>query len=174
MRILALDYGSARCGCALSDPTGMLATPLESVSDPASERGLGEIARLVGERGVEEVVVGLPVSLSGDEGAQASEARKFAARLEEQLDVPVDHLRRAVHDHARPEDSGPAARGLARRGSPARELPERAPVRARGLRRLAVAAAGLAVLAFLWALFQPFAGDGGDRVRVTIPEGRRA
>lgn len=89
MRILALDYGSARCGCALSDPTGMLATPLESVSDPASERGLGEIARLVGERGVEEVVVGLPVSLSGDEGAQASEARKFAARLEEQLDVPV-------------------------------------------------------------------------------------
>ena len=67
----------------------MLATPLESVSDPASERGLGEIARLVGERGVEEVVVGLPVSLSGDEGAQASEARAFAARLEARLDVPV-------------------------------------------------------------------------------------
>ncbi len=89
MRILALDYGSARCGCALSDPTGMLATPLESVSDPASERGLGEIARIVGERGVEEVVVGLPVSLSGAEGAQAIEAREFAARLEEQLDVPV-------------------------------------------------------------------------------------
>ena len=89
MRILALDYGSARCGCALSDPTGMLATPLESVSDPGSDRGLGEIARLVGERGVEEVVVGLPVSLSGEEGAQAVEAREFAARLEERLEVRV-------------------------------------------------------------------------------------
>ncbi len=43
-------------------------------------------------------------------------------------------------------------------------------MRARGLRRLAVAAAGLAALAFVWALFQPFAGNGGDRVRVTIPK----
>jgi putative Holliday junction resolvase len=88
-RVLALDYGSARCGAAVSDPTGVLATPLDSILDPASERGLGEIARLVGERGVEEVVVGLPVSLSGAEGAQAAEAREFAARLEEHLDVPV-------------------------------------------------------------------------------------
>jgi putative Holliday junction resolvase len=90
MRILALDYGSARCGCALSDPTGMLATPLESIPDPASDGGLDEIARLVAERGVEEVVVGLPVSLSGGEGAQAAEAREFAALLEHRLAVPVD------------------------------------------------------------------------------------
>ena len=89
MRVLALDYGSARCGVALSDPTGMLATPLASVPDPASDRGLDEIARLVGERGVEQVVVGLPVSLSGDEGGQAAEAREFAARLEARVEVPV-------------------------------------------------------------------------------------
>jgi putative Holliday junction resolvase len=89
MRVLALDHGSARCGAAVSDPTEVLATPLESISDPSSEQGLAEIARLVAERGVEEVVVGLPVSLSGEEGAQAAEAREFAARLEARLDVPV-------------------------------------------------------------------------------------
>jgi putative Holliday junction resolvase len=87
--VLALDYGSARCGCAISDPTGFLATPLESISSPASERGLAEIERLIGERGVDEVVVGLPVSLSGEEGAQAAEARAFATRLGERLEVPV-------------------------------------------------------------------------------------
>jgi putative Holliday junction resolvase len=89
MRVLALDYGSARCGCALSDPTGMLATPIESILEPASDQGLDEIARLVAERGVDEVVVGLPVGLSGEEGPQASVAREFAARLGERLDVPV-------------------------------------------------------------------------------------
>jgi putative holliday junction resolvase len=89
MRVLALDYGSARCGCAVSDPTEVLATPLPSISDPGSDRGLDEIARLVGEREVDEVVVGLPVSLSGEEGPQAAEARAFAERLAERLDVPI-------------------------------------------------------------------------------------
>jgi putative holliday junction resolvase len=88
-RILALDYGSARCGCAVSDPTGELATPLSAIAKPGSEAGLDAIARLVGERDVEEVVVGLPVSLSGQEGAQAAETRSFAGRLAERLEVPV-------------------------------------------------------------------------------------
>jgi putative Holliday junction resolvase len=74
---------------AVSDPTGLLATPIESVKDARSDRGLAEIGRIVAERGVEEVVVGLPVSLSGEEGAQAAEAREFAAQLAERLDVPV-------------------------------------------------------------------------------------
>lgn len=88
-RILALDYGSARCGCAVSDPTGELATPLSAIAKPGSEAGLEAIARLVGERDVEEVVVGLPVSLSGQEGTQAAETRSFAGRLAERLEVPV-------------------------------------------------------------------------------------
>jgi len=88
-RILARDYGSARCGCALSDPTGELATPLAAIPEPGSEGGLEAIARLVEAREVDEVVVGLPVSLSGGEGAQATETREFAARLAERLDVPV-------------------------------------------------------------------------------------
>jgi putative holliday junction resolvase len=89
-RVLALDYGSARCGCAVSDPTGTLATPLESVSDAASDQGLERVAALVRELQVERVVVGLPVSLSGEEGAQARETRDFAARLSARLDVPVE------------------------------------------------------------------------------------
>jgi putative Holliday junction resolvase len=89
VRVLALDYGSATCGAAVSDPTGVLATPLESIPDPVSDRGLAELARLVSEREVDEVVVGLPVNLSGREGAQAAETRAFAERLAELLDVPV-------------------------------------------------------------------------------------
>jgi putative Holliday junction resolvase len=89
-RVLALDYGSARCGCAVSDPTATLATPLQPVERPATEDGLKAIADLVRDQQAERVVVGLPVSLSGEEGAQAVEARGFARRLEAVLDVPVE------------------------------------------------------------------------------------
>ena len=88
--MLALDYGSARCGCALSDPTGTLASPLEAVERPASEAGLEALARLVRDHEVERVVVGLPVTLSGREGAQAAETRAFVERLRAVLDVPVE------------------------------------------------------------------------------------
>ena len=89
-RVLALDYGSARCGCAVSDPTGTLATPLAPVERPRTERGLKAIADLAGAQDVSRVVVGLPVSLSGEEGAQAAEARAFAERLRPVVGIPVD------------------------------------------------------------------------------------
>jgi putative holliday junction resolvase len=89
-RILALDHGSARCGCAISDPSGTLATPLRAVERPDTRKGLGAGARLVEEHGAERVVVGLPVTLRGEEGEQAAEARAFAQRLERRLDVPVE------------------------------------------------------------------------------------
>jgi putative Holliday junction resolvase len=89
-RVLALDYGRARCGCAVSDPTGTLARPLEAVADPCSEGGLAEIFRLAAEHEAERIVVGLPVSLSGEEGAQAAEARAFAERLAQALSIPVE------------------------------------------------------------------------------------
>jgi putative holliday junction resolvase len=90
MRVLALDYGKARCGCAVSDPTGTLATPLEPVLQPASRRGLARLRDLVAELGAERVVVGLPLSLSGGDSAQTAEARAFAATLEDGLPVPVE------------------------------------------------------------------------------------
>ncbi len=90
MRVLGLDYGSARCGCAVSDPTGVLATPIEPVSAPATRRGLRRLRALVSELGVERVVVGLPVSLSGGDSAQTVQTREFVALLERELPVPVD------------------------------------------------------------------------------------
>lgn len=90
MRILALDYGSARCGCAVSDPTGTLATPIEAVEQPRSKPGLSAISALVETMGVERVVVGLPVGLSGDDTDQTREARAFADSLRARLDVPVE------------------------------------------------------------------------------------
>lgn len=89
-RILALDFGEARCGCALSDPTGTLATPLGAVERPASRKGLARLAALVREHDAERVVVGLPLTLAGEEGQQARETREFAARLAELVSVPVD------------------------------------------------------------------------------------
>jgi putative Holliday junction resolvase len=90
-RVLALDFGDARCGCALSDPTGTLATPLAAVERPDTRRGLQRLAQLVEEREVQRVVVGLPLSLSGDEGPQAIRTREWAARLAARLgDVPVE------------------------------------------------------------------------------------
>lgn len=90
MRVLALDYGSARCGCAVSDPTGVLATPLEPVLRPGTRRGRARLRELVAELGAERVVVGLPLSLSGADSAQTTEAREFAAALARVLDVPVE------------------------------------------------------------------------------------
>ncbi len=90
MRVLALDYGSARCGVAVSDPSGTLATPLEPVLKPGTRRGLQRLAQLVGELGAERVVVGLPISLSGGDSAQTRETRAFAERLRAVVDVPVE------------------------------------------------------------------------------------
>jgi len=90
MRVLALDYGSARCGCAVSDPTGVLATPLEPVLEPSSKRGLKRLRALVAELDAARVVVGLPLSLSGGDTQQTAETRAFAARLEVELTVPVE------------------------------------------------------------------------------------
>ena len=91
MRVLALDHGSARCGCALSDPTGTLATPLPAVERPDSRAGRARLAQMVREREVEMVVVGLPLSLDGGDSDQTRAARAFAARLGEELaPVPVE------------------------------------------------------------------------------------
>lgn len=91
VRVLALDYGSARCGCAVSDPTGTLATPIEPVLRPDSRRGFARVVGAVRQHGVKRVVVGLPLGLSGHDTAQTAEARAFAARLAEAVPrVQVD------------------------------------------------------------------------------------
>jgi putative holliday junction resolvase len=89
-RLLALDYGRAHCGCALSDPLGTIASPLDPIADPSSEAGLGQIAALVAEHQALAVVVGLPVGLSGERGPQARETLAFVERLRAALAVPVE------------------------------------------------------------------------------------
>jgi putative Holliday junction resolvase len=90
LRVLALDYGSARCGAAVSDPTGTLATPLEPILRPGTKVGLRQIAALAHELGAERIVVGLPVSLGGGDSAQTREARQFADRLAAVTKVPIE------------------------------------------------------------------------------------
>jgi putative Holliday junction resolvase len=91
MRVLALDYGSARCGCALSDPTGTIVAPIEPVLAPLTKRGMAALKALVTARAVERVIVGLPLSLRGQDTQQTRETREFARRLTLALDgVPVE------------------------------------------------------------------------------------
>lgn len=89
MRVLALDYGSARCGTAVSDASGTIATPLEEIARPGTRRGLTRVVELAGELGAEVIVVGLPLSMSGGDSAQTTETREFASRLAERVAVPV-------------------------------------------------------------------------------------
>jgi putative Holliday junction resolvase len=122
MRVLGLDYGSARCGCALTDPSGTIVTPIDVIARPASRRGLDSLAALVNDREVERVVVGLPLLLSGGDSEQTRETRKFAGRLAKRLGeerlgegVPVElyderlTTRMAQRMGARPPAHPPAA-----------------------------------------------------------------
>ena len=90
MKVMALDYGSARTGVAVSDPTGTLARPLGVVERAATESGLAEVARLVRAEEAERVVVGLPLTLGGAHGEQAVETERFVEALRSVLDVPVE------------------------------------------------------------------------------------
>jgi putative Holliday junction resolvase len=101
-RVIALDHGAARCGVAVSDPSGTLAAPLTTVERPDSPAGLEAIADLVRETGAELVVVGLPLTLRGEEGEQAAAARSFAGRVAKVAGVPAElHDERLTTSHAR-------------------------------------------------------------------------
>ena len=90
MRVLALDFGSARTGVAVSDATGTLARPVGVVERAATGPGLDRLAALVAEHEAECVVVGLPLTLKGERGAQAQETEAFVAQLEARLTIPVE------------------------------------------------------------------------------------
>jgi putative holliday junction resolvase len=92
VKVLALDYGAARTGVAVSDPTGTLARPLGVIERAGSETGLRELAELVRSEQVERVVVGLPLTLRGERGEQAEETERFAEALSAVLEVPVDRF----------------------------------------------------------------------------------
>lgn len=90
MKVLALDYGSARTGVAVSDPSGTVARPVGVVERAGTDDGLARLAELVREEEAELVVVGQPLTMRGEAGQQAVETEEFVSRLRETLDVPVE------------------------------------------------------------------------------------
>ncbi len=89
VKIVALDFGRARTGVAVSDPTGTVARPLCVVERAATEQGLERLAALIEQEEAERVVVGLPLTLRGERGEQARETEAFVASLATATDVPV-------------------------------------------------------------------------------------
>jgi putative Holliday junction resolvase len=114
---MALDYGSARTGVAVSDPTGLIARPLCTVERAASDDGLEKLERLVADEAPEQVIVGHPLTLRGERGEQARATEKFVAALRRRLDVPVvlfderftTDLAQQTPRSAAPEDARAAA-----------------------------------------------------------------
>jgi len=92
VKVLALDYGSARTGVAVSDPTGTVARPVGVVERAATEAGLARLAELVRAEAAEWIVVGLPLTLRGEHGEQAVETARFVAALRGAVDVPVEEF----------------------------------------------------------------------------------
>lgn len=87
---MGVDYGERRIGVALSDPTRTIASPLTTLTRRAGKRPpWRELERLVQEHGVAEIVVGLPLALSGNDTAWTNEVRAFAAKLGERCARPV-------------------------------------------------------------------------------------
>ncbi|HEY5478182.1 MAG TPA: Holliday junction resolvase RuvX [Gaiellaceae bacterium] len=90
MKVLALDYGSARTGVAVSDPSGVIARPLTVVEQVGTKLGAERLLALIAEEQPEQIVVGLPLTLRGEHGKQAHETEAFARRLRERVTVPVE------------------------------------------------------------------------------------
>jgi putative Holliday junction resolvase len=116
MRVLALDFGAARTGVAVSDATGLVARPVGVVERAATDAGLTRLAALVDEHGAERIVVGLPLTLRGERGAQAQATEAFVEALRTRVAVPVvteDERFTTVlaqqHASAAPEDAVAAA-----------------------------------------------------------------
>ncbi len=92
MRTLALDYGERRIGVAISDPTGVVAQPLETIATPRGDaEALARIAEIAKVREVGQIVIGLPLHMSGRAGPEVDRVRAFGARVHALTGVPVDY-----------------------------------------------------------------------------------
>lgn len=93
MRILALDYGEARIGVAISDSLGILAQPLETIATkPGDAAAMSRIAEIVATRDVGQIVIGLPLHMSGRAGPEAERTRAFGEKVKKRTGVPVEYL----------------------------------------------------------------------------------
>jgi putative Holliday junction resolvase len=90
LKVLALDFGSARTGVAVSDPTGTVARPLTTVERAATDAGFAKLLAVIAAEGPELVVVGMPLTLRGEHGEQARETDAFVERLRAAVELPVE------------------------------------------------------------------------------------
>ena len=90
MKVLALDFGSARTGIAVSDPTGTVARPAGTIERAASDAGFKRLVAVIDSEQPELVVVGMPLTLRGEHGEQARETAGFIERLRAAIDIPVE------------------------------------------------------------------------------------
>jgi putative Holliday junction resolvase len=90
VKVLALDYGSARTGVAVSDPTGTVARPVGVVARVGAPDGFDRLMDVIRLEAPEEIVVGLPLTLRGEHGEQARETAAFVESLRTAVDVPVE------------------------------------------------------------------------------------
>jgi putative pre-16S rRNA nuclease len=90
LKVLALDYGSARTGVAVSDPTGTLARPVTTVERAATEAGFAKLLAVISAEDPEHIVVGMPLTLRGEHGEQARETASFVERLRAAVTAPVE------------------------------------------------------------------------------------
>lgn len=90
MKVLALDFGSARTGVAVSDPTGTVARPVTTVERAATDAGFAKLLAVIEAEAPERVVVGMPLTLRGAHGAQAAETAAFVERLRAAVETPVE------------------------------------------------------------------------------------
>ena len=102
MRVMAIDYGDARTGVAISDPSGLLTGFTTVIHSRNRETVLAQLAALCKERGADRLVMGFPRNMDGSEGPRAALYREFAASLEEATGMPVrlwDERRTTVEAH---------------------------------------------------------------------------
>jgi putative Holliday junction resolvase len=114
-RAMGLDVGDSRIGVALSDPLGILASPLTIISRSDVEADFAAILALAREREVENIVIGLPRNMDGSEGGQAAKVRDFAAGLGRRTDLPIvfEDERLSTVEAARLfREAGKTSRGL--------------------------------------------------------------
>jgi putative Holliday junction resolvase len=90
VKVLALDFGSARTGVAVSDPTGTVARPVGVIPKATTDAGFESLLSVIREEEPSLVVVGMPLTLRGDHGEQARETDAFVDRLRAAVDLPVE------------------------------------------------------------------------------------
>jgi len=92
MRYLGIDYGTARIGIALSDACSVIASPLKTVKAEPVKNAVMEIAEICSEKSVEEIVIGLPLHMNGDEGVSAEGARKLGEEIENATKLKINYI----------------------------------------------------------------------------------